>query len=226
MSQESKGNVIIVGPSEVSLKTTDVVERLISVIVDAGEVDVIGINEGIFLACSAISMATEIANVHVNDVCIANPQVPSLGKTALVSAHLGQKQIWDYAKAAEQEDKELENVEEQTVSVSRTATLERLLTISLLRLARFDKIRIAAAGGSIIDAIALALKLARGQISKEPVGAKLVHLYSITMRNDPTKSIAAITIYLQKGVTTECTKRQTELLRKLENGSLATQGWG
>ena len=79
-----------------------------------------------------------------------------------------------------------------------------------------------AAGGSINDAIALAMKLSGGQISKDPVGIKLFHLHSIIMRNDPTKSIAAVSIYLQKGVTTRYTKRQSELLKKLETGQLTS----
>jgi hypothetical protein len=39
------------------------------------------------------------------------------------------------------------------------------------------------------------------------------------MRNDPTKSIAAISIYLQKGITRECTKRQMDLFKKIESGN-------
>ena len=112
-------------------------------------------------------MATEIAKVYVDDICIATLEMPALGKTSAISAHLAQKQTWDYAKLAEQEEKEMKDIEEQTVSVSRAATLERLLTISLLRLAKFDEIRIVAAGGSINDAVSLALKLTTGQISKE-----------------------------------------------------------
>ena len=99
------------------------------------------------------------------------------------------------------------DVTDQTVSVSRGSTLERLLTISLLRLAKFNEIRIVAAGGSINDAVSLALKLTTGQISKGARGIELLHLYSIVMRNDPTKSIAAISIYLQKGKLTKYTEK-------------------
>ena len=88
--------------------------------------------------------------------------MPVLGKTSAISAHLAQKQIWDYTKLAEQEEKGMQDVAEQTISVSRAATMERLLTISLLRLAKFDEIRIVAAGGSINDAVSLALKLTNG----------------------------------------------------------------
>jgi len=217
MSQESKDKIIVIRPSDASSKTTDVVEELISAIIEAGEVDIVGINDGIFLACSAINMATEIAKVYVDDICISNIEFPVLGKTSTISVHLTQKQAGDYAALAEQEEQEMENVEEQTISVSRAATMERLLTISLLRLAKLNEIRIVAAGGSINDAISLALRLTNGQISKDIVGTKLIHLYSISMRNDPTKSIAAISIYLQKGITREYTKRQMGLLKKIKS---------
>jgi DNA-binding protein len=219
MSSEPKGKVITVLPADASAKTTDVVESIISGIMEAGEVDIVGINDGIFLACSAVIMASEIANVHLEDIFIGNLETASLGKAAAISAHLGQKQIWDYVKVAEQEEKAYEDVEEQTVSVSRSATFERLLTISLLRLAKFEKIRIVAAGGSINDAVSLSLRLTTGQISKNQVGIKLVHLYSIRMRNDPTKSIAAVSIYLQKGLSMIYSKRQKDLLKKIESGN-------
>jgi DNA-binding protein len=221
MTSEPKGKIIAVGPADASAKTTDVVESIISAILESGEVDVVGINEGIFLACSAVNMASEIAKVYVEDMCIAILEAPALAKSFSISMHLGQKQTWDYAKIAEQEEKGFQDIEEQTVSVSRSATFERLLTISLLRLARFDKIRIVAAGGSISDAVSLALKLTTGQISKDQMGIKLVHLYSIVMRNDPTKSIAAISIFLQKGIPTQYSKRQRDLIKKLESGNLS-----
>jgi DNA-binding protein len=219
MSQDVKGKIVIIQPADTSsLKTTDIVERIISGIMEDGEVNVVGINDAMFLACAALNMATEIAKVYVDDIDIATLEAPVLGRVAAISTHLSQKPAGEYGKLAEQEDKALTDIGEQTISVSRAATMERLLTISLLRLARFDEVKIVAAGGSINDAIALALKLTNGQISKEQVGIKLFHLYSIVMRNEPTKSIAAVSIYLQKGVTTRYTKRQSELLKKLESG--------
>ena len=217
MSKEPNGNVIVIQPADVALKITDIVEKIISGMLENGEITVIGINDAMFLTCSAINMATEIAKVYINDICISNLEIPVLGKTYALSAYLAQKQIWDYSKFAEQEEKEMNDVAEQTISVSRGATIERLLTITLLRLARFDEVRVVAAGSSINDAVVLALKLTSGQISKDVIGIKLIHLYSILMRNDPTKSIAAISIYLQKGISTRYIKRQSELLKKLEN---------
>ncbi len=216
MSVESKEKVIVLHPVDASAKTTDIVEAIISGIMDNGSVSVVGLNDAMFLACAAINMASEIAKVYVDDIDIAPLEVPGVGRTAAVSAHLTQKQAGDYATLAQQEDKELTDSADQTISVSRASTMERLLTITLLRLAKYDKIKIVAAGGSINDAIALGLKLADGQISRDAVGIKMFHLYSIIMRNDPTKSIAAVSIYLQKGVTTRYTKRQTEVLKAIQ----------
>lgn len=217
MSQGKEEKNIVITPADASAKITDVVEGIISGIMETGSVSVIGLNDSMFLACSAINMSTEIAKVYVDDIDIALLEMPGLGKTSAVSAHLTQKQAGDYATLAQQEDKEMVDAAEQTISVSRASTIERLITISLLRLAKYDKVKIVAAGGSINDAIFLALKLTNGQISKDPVGIKLFHLYSIIMRNDPTKSIAAVSIYLQKGVTTRYTKRQTEVLKKIQS---------
>ncbi|MGD6851310.1 MAG: hypothetical protein ACQCN6_04530 [Candidatus Bathyarchaeia archaeon] len=219
MSQQPPVKTIVLHPADAQAKITDIVEAIISSIMETGEANVVGINDSMFLACSAINMATEIAKVYVDDIDIAPVQVPTLGKVSVISAHLSQKQAGDYSTLAEQEEKKLTDVGEQTISVSRASTMERLVTITLLRLAKFDEVKVVAAGGSINDAIALALKLTEGQISKEPVGIKLFHLYSIIMRNDPTKSIAAVSIYLQKGVTARYTKRQGEVLKKLETAT-------
>jgi len=217
MSQEPTGKIILLQPADASAKITDIVEGIISGIMETGEVSIVGLNDSMFLVCSAINMATEIAKVYVDDIDIASLEVPVLGKVSAVSAHLSQKQAGDYSALAEKEEKSMTDPAEQTISVSRAATMERLLTISLLRLAKFDEVKIVAAGGSINDAISLALKLTNGQISKDTIGIKLFHLYSIVMRNDPTKSIAAISIYLYKGLSTRYTKRQIALLKKLEN---------
>lgn len=224
MSQpESIGKIILLQPSDASAKMTDVVEGIISGIMETGEVNVVGLNDSLFLACSSVNMATEIAKVYVDDIDIAELEIPGLGKASAVSAHLTQKLAGEYSTLAEQEDKTMTDVADQTISVSRASTFERLLTITLLRLAKYDKIKIAAAGGSINDAIALALKLTGGEISKDQVGIKLFHLYSIIMRNDPTKSIAAVSIYLQKGVTTRYTKRQAAVLKEVSSVNQANK---
>lgn len=218
MNNQLGSNLIVIRSADASVKTTDVVEKIITCMLQSGEVNVAGMNEGIFLACSAANMATEIAKVYINDLYIGGFNDLAAGSVFALVTHLAKEPIGDYALLAGAEEKAMENTEEQTVSVSRASSMERLITVSLLKLARFDKIRIAAAGGSIIDAVSLAFKLSTAQISKDPLAAKLVHLYSIKMRNDPTKSIAAISIYLQKGLSPNYSKGQLDLLKKLESG--------
>src|SRR5512146_2661391 len=135
MSQEPKEKVIVLQSADALAKVTDVVKGVISGIMEMGSVSVVGVGDAMFLACSSINMATEIAKVYVDDIDISLLEVPSIGKVPVVSAHLSQKQAGDYAALAQQEDMAM--TEEQTVSVSRASTPERLITISLLRLAKF-----------------------------------------------------------------------------------------
>ena len=72
MSQEHTGKIILLQPADASAKTTDVVEGIIADIMETGEVNVVGLNDSLFLACSAINMATEIAKVYVDDIDIAS----------------------------------------------------------------------------------------------------------------------------------------------------------
>jgi DNA-binding protein len=104
---------------------------------------------------------------------------------------------------------------EQTISVGKEANLNKLLTLCLLKFSEFDKLKIIAAGGSINDAILLALRLTTGKISKVPVGVKLVSIHSIATRADITRKIVAIGIYIRKGSTTEYSKRHLDLLKKI-----------
>jgi hypothetical protein len=214
MSGESKGKVIIVGPADVSSKVSDVTERIISGIMEAGEVDVIGVGDSMFLVSSALNQSCEIAKIYINQIGIENLQDPTVGKTGAVFVHLSQNQTVDYDKKIAEEELALENIGDRTISVGHEVPMEKLVTRSLMSLARFDEIKLIAAGGSINDAVLLALKLTSGQISRDAVGVKLIHLYSITMRNDPAKKISAISIYLQKGVTTE----PINFLKKMKSG--------
>ena len=63
---------------------------------ESGEVNVVGLNDSLFLACSAINMATEIAKVYVADIDIASIKIPGLGEVSAVSAYLSQKQAGEY----------------------------------------------------------------------------------------------------------------------------------
>jgi DNA-binding protein len=207
--------VIAIGPSDTSLKTSDVAEKIISGIMESGELDIIGVSDAMFLACSAINMTTEIANIFINETFIEPLEDSALGKVSAISAHLSQTENLDFKKLVEKEDKMM--VEDQAVSVSRGISTDKLLTICLLKLSRYDKVKLMAAGGAINDAVSLALKVTTGKISKDTVGVNLVDIYSIVSREDKNRKITAISIYLKKGVTTENSKRHSDFLEKLKS---------
>jgi DNA-binding protein len=207
--------VIAIGPSDTSLKTSDVAEKIISGIMESGELDIIGVSDAMFLACSAINMTTEIANIFINETFIEPLEDSALGKVSAISAHLSQTENLDFKKLVEKEDKMM--VEDQAVSVSRGISTDKLLTICLLKLSRYDKEKLMAAGGAINDAVSLALKVTTGKISKDTVGVNLVDIYSIVSREDKNRKITAISIYLKKGVTTENSKRHNDFLEKLKS---------
>jgi hypothetical protein len=215
MNKELKGKIIIVGPTDGSLKISDVTEEIISGIMDVGAVDVVGVGDAMFLACSAINLSCEIAKIYVNKIGIGNLEDPHLGKSEAIFVHLAQQDSVDFEKLVVEEEKVMDNIGDRTLSVGHEIPMEKLVTRSLMALTRFDEIKLIAAGGSINEAVSLALRLTTGQISKDPVGTKLIYVYSINMRNDPTKRISAISIYLQKGITTEPADFVKELKKEL-----------
>jgi DNA-binding protein len=211
---EASNKVVIVPPQDATLKVSDITEKIISGILDTGELDVVGIGDAIFLVCSALNFSSEIAKIYLNQIGIERLEYPGLGRTAAVFAHLTQEPSVDYERLVAQEEQVLDNMGERTISVSREVPVEKGLTRSLMTLPKFDEIKLIAAGGSITDAVLIATKLTSGQIAKDPVGVKLIHIYSINMRNDPAKKISAISIYLQKGITAQA----TDFLKKIKNG--------
>ncbi len=215
MSGALSGKVIVVWPSDVTLKTSDITEKIISAIMEAGEVDLVGVGEAMFLVCSAINLSCEIANINVSQISLESVEDPKLGKTGAIYVHLAQKESDNYEKLVAEEEKYMDNLNDRTISVGREIPVEKLVTRSLMALARFDEIKLIAAGSSINDAILLALKLSNGQITRDPVGVRLIYVYSINMRNDPAKRISAISIYLKKGANS----LQSEFLKKITSSS-------
>jgi DNA-binding protein len=209
MSGTSESKVILVWPSDVSLKISDVTERVISRIMDEGTAEVVGVGEGIFLVCSALNLSCEIARTYIDEITLGYVDDKVFGKSPSIYAHLNQQERINFEQLAAEEEKTMDNLSDRTISVGHEIPMEKMVTRSLMALARFDEIKLIGAGGSINQAVTLALKLSLGQISKDPVGVKLIHLYSINMRNDPAKRISAISIYLQKGYS-----EKTDLLNK------------
>ena len=69
MAKDENSKLIIIRPTDVSSsKTSDFAEKIISGIMESGELDVIGVGDAMFLSCAAVTMATEIANVFIDEI--------------------------------------------------------------------------------------------------------------------------------------------------------------
>ena len=200
MSGQISDKVVVVEPTNVSLKISDVTERIISGIMECSVVNVVGIGESIFLVCSALNLSCEIAKINLEEIHFGFIDDTVLGKQPAVYAQVTQQQSVDYERLATEEEHCMDNIGDRTISVGHEIPMEKLVTRSLMALARFDEIKLIAAGGSINEAVSLSLKLTEGQLTRDPVGIKLIYLYSINMRNDPAKRISAVSIYLKKGI--------------------------
>jgi DNA-binding protein len=210
--------VLIILPADVSLRISDVAEKIIYGIMEAEELSVLGISDGIYLTCAAINMAKDIANVNVNEIYLDYIDIPVLGKIESISCRLGKKQEVNYQKLVAEEEKDMRltiDREGQIISVGGGTSSDKLLTLSLLKFSKAEKLKIMAAGRAIIDAASLSLKLTKSQISKDAIGIDLIDLYSIETRADPTKRTTAISFYLKKGRMTQYSKMHTDLIKKI-----------
>jgi len=215
-----ENNVLVIRPAETSLKISDVAEKIISGIMDTEELDIVGVSNGIYLACASINMAKDISNVNINGIFLDYIDVPLLGKIEAISCRLVKKPEINYKELVANEEKDMHltsDREGQLISVGGGTALDKLLTISLIKLSKTDKLKIIGAGRAISDAVSLSLKLAKGQISKDSIGIDLIDLYSIEARGDPSKKTSAISIYLKKGCTTQYSKWHTDLIRKIKS---------
>lgn len=208
----------MIKPQDITLKVSEFSEKVVQNLMQAEEFDVIGLGDGIFLACSAVNIATDIANAHVNELSADSLGVPVLGNIDAIFITVGREAKLDIAKRVEEEEKGMVLTTErdgQIIAVRRGARTEALVHLCLIKLSRFDKLKIVAAASAINDAVHLALQIAKGPVAKEPVGIALINLYTITAREDPQKKMTAASIYLRKGYKGEYSKRHQDLIKKL-----------
>jgi hypothetical protein len=97
------------------------------------------------LVCSALNFSCEIAKIYLNQISIERLEYPGVGRTAAVFAHLTQEPSVNYEQLVLEEEKVLDSIGERTISVSREFPVEKLLTRSLMALAKFDEIKLIAA---------------------------------------------------------------------------------
>lgn len=212
---------LVVTPQDLSLNITTISERVVSNLMKAEDFDVIGVGDAIFLACSAVNIATEIANAHINEMYVDNLEVQIFGSIPAIFIRIGREPQVKIASRIKQEEEGMiltTEREGQLIAVRRGGRIEKLVTLCLIKLTKVEKLKLIASASAINDAIKLALQLTKGPVAKEPIGISFMNISTMTSRIDPQKKITAIAIYLKKGFKTEYSKWHQELVRKLKTG--------
>lgn len=211
--------LIIIRPQDISLKVNEFSEKIISGIMSNPEIDIVGLSNGIFLACSAVNMASDIANVNINEIALGYIEVPILGKFEAVFIRVGSTPELNRGKRAKEEEKDMNlstEREGQLITIRRQEQLDRVLTLCLIKLQRVEKLKIIAAASAINDAVSLALKLTEGRVAKYPIAITLVDLYSLPARDDPLKKMTGVSIFLEKNHDTQRSPWFEDLTKRLK----------
>lgn len=223
---KSLPSLIIVRPDDVmNRRVTHFSQQIISSIMTMGEADVVGLGTAIFLACSGANISTDIANVYVHEISLDYVDIPILGKFEVILFTLKSTPLKKTLKSLAKEiDGELNLTvapEGQLVVVSRRQSIEKMVTLCLWKMAKFDQIKIIAGGTAINNAAKIALTLSKGGISKKPTYIKLISLERlIRTRGEVEKPITGVQIYLGKGKKKEeFSKRHKTILESIKKSS-------
>jgi hypothetical protein len=212
---------LIIKPQDLVLRLSDLSEKVVLSLMKAEEFDVIGIGDAIFLACSAVNIATDIAKAHINELYVDTLEIPILGPMDTIFVRVGREPKMDIAKRIEEEEKGMALTTDrdgQLIAVRRGGRMEALVTLCLIKLSKVEKLKLVAAASAINDAVKLALQITKGPVAKETMGISFMTLYTIPSREDTQKKMTAISIFLRKGRKTEYSKRHEELIKKLKTG--------
>jgi len=215
----SENELLIIKPQDLSLKVSNLAEKVVRNLMKSEEFDVIGLSDAIFLACSAVNIATDIANAHVNELYADTLEIPILGSMEAIFIRVGRERKLNVVERIKEEEEGMiltTDRDGQLITVSRGIRMEKLLTLCLIKLSRMEKLKLIAAASAINDAVKLALHLTKGPVAKESVGISFMALSSIPSRVDPQKKMTAISIYLKKGYKTEYSRRHQELIKKIK----------
>jgi len=209
---------LVIRPQDLSMKVNELSEKIIYGIMSQPEMEIVGLSSAIFLACSAVNMASDIANVHVNEISFDYVDIPVVGKFEAFLVRVGRESAIDRKDRTAEEEKGMNlstDREGQLITVRRGEKPERLVTICLIKFQRVNKLKLIAAATAMNDAVSLALLMTEGQVAKYPIAINFVDLTSLPAREDPSKKMTGISIYLEKDHKTVHSSWHVNLLKKL-----------
>lgn len=212
---------IIIRPEDISTKRpNDFSQEIVSSLLEAPEINVIGISSAIFFACSSVNITRDLADIHINHLELDYIEYPVIGKFEGVFFNLSRKKTVDWeseARALSEKMKLTFDRDGQLVVVSKRQSIDKLRMICLWKLSRMNLLKIIGAGTAINNAVRIALQISRGGIAKEPVAIKLVSIQSLEAKEaEAQKTTTGIEIFLERGKETEYSKKHNELLRTLK----------
>jgi len=183
------------------------------------ELNVVGFGSAIALACMAVQISLNIANVSVSELSIDYIGSPKLAISGIFFILDKESKInWDKKKTDIESKMKLNfDRDGQLVVVSKKLSPEEIIPLCLSKLAKSNLLKITGAGVSINRAVAVALELTKGNIAKEPLGIKLITLSTVPFKVEETTVLGTgIEIFLEKGVQTCYTDKHKQILKMLE----------
>jgi hypothetical protein len=199
------------GPRELS-------ERIIQGIASPEIVDVVGIGAGIPSVIGAINLSKNIAKVNIKSTTLDNILIPIYGNQEAVFFELSREPEITPPFIQEFESKEETEKAQLTISVFKGDPVSKITNQILYKLSKFPQVKVIAAGFTMVTAVRAILQVVTSGISKEPVSISAVLATSVSRRDNPSKKISAIQIYLESGHETVYPPRHAEVLAKVIQG--------
>lgn len=213
---------IIIKPESVAKeRPSDFLEKIISGLDSTNEVDLIGLGDAVFLACSSVKQAIDLANIGISEIAVDYWDHPFLGRYEGIFFVLSKQKGTDQEAAVQEKDAGMDlsiAPVGQVIMVPKLESPNRIVIMALHKLRMHDRIKIIGAGGAINTAVSVALKLVKGNVAKDPIGIEAIVLSTVMGKGTDSKPTTGINIYLAKGTSTIYTEHHQQLLAMLSSG--------
>jgi len=196
------------GPRELS-------EQIIQGITSPEIVDVVGIGSGIPGVIAAVNLARNIARVNIKSVTLDNISIPIYGNQEAIFFELSREPEVEIESIKNFDSKSEMEKAQLTISVHKGDRIATITNQLLFKLSRNTEVKIIASGFTIVTAVRAILQVATSGISREPISISGVVATSISRRDNPSKKIAALQVYLESGHETVYPSRHSEVLQQL-----------
>jgi hypothetical protein len=193
--------------------------EIINTLREDRELAVVGFGNAVALACMAVQLSSNLANVSAKEISLDYVGAPAL-RIGAVMVVLGRDGAVPWERKGQELDSKMKldfSREGQIIVISKNLSPDQVVPLSLAKLARSDYLKITAAGVAINRAVPLALELSKGNIARFPIGIELVILTTIEMKKEavPIQG-TGMQIYLRKGAYTTYSPKHKEILKLLE----------